>query len=511
MAPAADTLLGRFRLGYFILAEGSLRITALIGWISLALLISDVHVRAGARVALVIGNSAYQNAPLLPNPINDAGDVSASLRRLGFTVNTLADAKFDDMRRALIEFGRQARGAELAVVFFAGHGIQTAGENWLIPTDAQLASDLDVANEAIGLQSMVRAVSNTTRLGLVILDACRNNPFLPGMQITNVSRTVERGLSRVEPSDNVLVAYSARDGTTARDGSGRNSPFTAALLKNIETPGLEIRFLFANVRDDVMAATNREQQPFVYGSLSKERICLSSCARPADSAANASEATPAPAKTDPAQASSSADIRRDYEFALQLDTIEGWNSFLKQYPDGFFADLARGHLGKLASAKSAAAEPARVPEVEKAQPAKPDQVATAVAAEAPGRKDSEAQFFMLKVCNKSNRRASVAAMGKTSLDSDDWHVEGWWNVAPKRCSNLKKYVKGKIYLFAQEDGNPSVMWQGDALRTCVASPGPFDRVNQDGHKCAANERAVSFLSFSTSDDSFVWNLSPLTR
>ena len=118
---------------------------------------------------------------------------------------------------------------------------------------------------------------------------------------------------------------------------------------------------------------------------------------------------------------------------------------------------------------------------------------------------------MLKVCNKSNRRASVAAIGRTSVESEDMHVEGWWNVPPHQCSNLKRYVRGTIYLFAQEDGNPAVMWQGSALRACVATPGPFDRVNRDSYKCAAHERAVSFLVFSASDESFVWNLSPLGR
>jgi len=460
----------------------------------------------------VIGNSAYQNAPLLPNPVNDAADVSTALRRLGFTVNTVTNAKFDEMRRALIEFGRQARGAELAVIFFAGHGVQMAGDNWLIPTDAQLASDLDVANEAIGLQAMIRAVSNTSRLGLVILDACRNNPFLPGMQITNVARSVERGLSRIEPSDNVMVAYAARDGTTARDGAGRNSPFTASLLKNLETPGLEIRFLFANVRDDVMAATNREQQPFVYGSLSKEQICLSGCAPPSNGA-KAPEPAASQAKSGPRPEDALAETRRDYEFALQLGTTEAWNSFLKQYPGGFYADLARGQLGKLAAATlaAAAAEKSREDEKSRLEKPRPDPVTAALGSEEPKRKSNEAQFFVLKVCNQSSRRASVAAMGKTSPENDDWHVEGWWSVAPRQCSSLKKFVKGAIYLFAQEDGNPAVMWQGTALRTCVASPGPFDRVNRDGYKCGAGERLVSFLSFSASDDSFVWNLSPLGR
>jgi hypothetical protein len=251
-----------------------LKVAALIGSMIVALLLGAMPANAGTRVALVIGNSAYQNVPFLPNPVNDANDLSTSLKRLDFDVKTLTNARYDDMRRALIEFGQQARGAEIAVIFFAGHGIQIGGDNWLIPVDAQLATDLNVANETIGLQSLTRAVSNTTKLGLVMLDACRSNPFLPKMQSTNLSRAVDRGFSRVEPSDNVLVAYAARDGTTASDGSGRNSPFTNSLLKNIETPGLEVRFLFANIRDDVMAATRREQQPFVYGSLSRDMIFL---------------------------------------------------------------------------------------------------------------------------------------------------------------------------------------------------------------------------------------------
>ena len=264
----------RFTIAYSHGREVLLRFAVLIALVVVALLATPLESRADTRVALVIGNSTYQNVSALPNPVNDANDISESLRRLGFDVKTLANANFDDMRRALIGFGQQARGAEFAVIFFAGHGMEIGGENWLIPVDAQMASDLDVASEAIGLPTLTRAVSNTTKLGLVILDACRSNPFLPKMQRTNLTRAVDRGFARVEPNDNVLVAYAARDGTTANDGAGRNSPFTSSLLKNIETPGLEVRFLFANVRDDVMAATKREQQPYIYGSLSKEQIYL---------------------------------------------------------------------------------------------------------------------------------------------------------------------------------------------------------------------------------------------
>ena len=253
----------------------------------------------GKRVALVIGNSAYRNVPALPNPANDAADVAAALTRLGFTVALIANASFDEMRRGLIALGRDAAGADMAVVYFAGHGMEINGENWLIPIDAELKRDTDVENEAVSLRSAMLQVSNTTSLGLVILDACRNNPFAAKMQRSLVLRAVASGgLGRIEPVGNVLVAYAARDGTTALDGDNRNSPFTTALLHNIEVPGVEVTFMFRNVRDDVMEATRNEQQPFVYGSLSRRAIYLAAPPSPADQA----KAEPANAAPGPAQA-----------------------------------------------------------------------------------------------------------------------------------------------------------------------------------------------------------------
>jgi len=229
----------------------------------------------GKRVALVIGNSAYRNVPELPNPANDAGDIAAALKRLGFAVTLIANASFDEMRRGLIAFGHDAAGADMAAIYFAGHGMEINGENWLIPIDADLKRDTDAENEAISLRSVMLQVSNTTSLGLVILDACRNNPFAAKIRRSLALRAATiGGLGRIEPVGNVLVAYAARDGTTALDGDGRNSPFTTALLRNIETPGLEVTFMFRSVRDDVMEATKNEQQPFVYGSLSREAIYL---------------------------------------------------------------------------------------------------------------------------------------------------------------------------------------------------------------------------------------------
>ena len=229
---------------------------------------------AEKRVALVIGNGAYKSVPKLTNPINDAADMSTALQRLGFEVQLATDLTYDGMRRNLRDFNRRADGADIVLVFFAGHGIEVGGENWLIPVDAQLKSDRDIDIESIGMRSFLASIEGAGKLGMIILDACRNNPFANQMQRTNRTRSVGRGLASIEPVGNVLVAYAAKDGTTAADGDGRNSPFTRSLLSHIETPGLEINFLFRNVRDDVITATRREQQPFVYGSLSRDAIYL---------------------------------------------------------------------------------------------------------------------------------------------------------------------------------------------------------------------------------------------
>jgi uncharacterized protein len=230
--------------------------------------------RAAGRVALVIGNSDYTHATSLANPANDAADTAASLERLGFSVIRALNVDFNAFGQAIRTFNAQVQGAEIGLVYYAGHGVELGGENWLIPVDAELRTDVDVANESIGLKTLMQSVRQASGAGLVILDACRDNPFTAKMSRSKLTRSVDRGLARVEPTANVLVAYAAKDGTVAKDGTGRNSPFTAALLNNLETPGLDVGLLFRTVRDEVLSATRREQQPFVYGSLSSKPIYL---------------------------------------------------------------------------------------------------------------------------------------------------------------------------------------------------------------------------------------------
>jgi len=226
------------------------------------------------RVALIVGNGNYQNVPLLATTLNDAGDIAQSFERLGFVTTKLFNASYDDLRRAIRRFNELTKNADIAVIYFGGHALEAGGENWLLPVDADLRADLDIAQEAIGLSSLMQSVGRVSVLGMVILDASRSNPFAARMQRTSQTRSVDRGLARVEPTQNVLVAYASKDGTTNEDRGGRNSPYAAALLRYLESPGLDIGFMFRKVRDDVLSNTNRRQQPFVYGSLPNKPIYL---------------------------------------------------------------------------------------------------------------------------------------------------------------------------------------------------------------------------------------------
>ena len=192
---------------------------------------------ASQRVALVIGNAAYEHAPGLANPLNDAGDLGAALGRLGFKVTRLDNAGYDKMRRGLRAFTRAASTAEVALVFYAGHGIEVDKRNFLIPVDARLQSDREVEFETVSLDLVSRAVEGASGLGLVILDACRDNPFAAAMKRSGAKRSIGRGLARVEPSGETLVAYAAKGGSVAADGRGRNSPYTTALLAHVEERG----------------------------------------------------------------------------------------------------------------------------------------------------------------------------------------------------------------------------------------------------------------------------------
>ncbi len=192
------------------------------------------------------------------------------IRNVGFrSVVTKMDLTRDQTIQALREFANVADSADWAVVYYSGHGIEYGGVNYMIPVDAQLKVDRDIDLETVDVGKVLSAIEGAKRLRLVILDACRDNPFTSQMRRTMASRSIGRGLARIEPEAGTLVVYAAKHGETALDGEGRNSPFAEALVRRIqERPSQEIRRLFDLVRDDVMETTRGKQQPFSYGSLS---------------------------------------------------------------------------------------------------------------------------------------------------------------------------------------------------------------------------------------------------
>jgi uncharacterized caspase-like protein len=344
-------------LGSVLIAALELLMRAFLGIVLTVWLTSAVSQPALAekRVALVIGNSAYQNVARLGNPANDAAAMTETLKGAGFDlVETRRDLKTSEMRRALRDFSDKTRDADVAVVYYAGHGIEVDGTNYLVPVDAVLERDIDIYDEAFALDRILVTIEPAKQLRLVILDACRDNPFAKIMKRSIGSRAVGRGLAKVEPnSPNTLIAFASKAGSTASDGDSKNSPFTAALVRHIAKPGLDLRKAFGFVRDDVLKNTGNRQEPYVYGSLGGDDVPL----------------VPAKPMVTGPQADPQSAVRRDYELALQLGTREIWEAFLQTYPDGFYAELAKGQLKRVAAeeARAAASDKARQAEQEKAR------------------------------------------------------------------------------------------------------------------------------------------------
>ena len=302
-------------------------LTALLTAVLVASCATSAH--AEKRVALTIGNSAYKNVPQLPNPVNDSAAVAALLRSAKFdVVEANTNLGITEMRKAISAFADVASDADIAIVYYAGHGIEVDGINYMIPIDAVLRRDVDVDDEAVTLDRILKVLEPVKRLRLVILDACRENPFATSMKRLQGSRAITRGLARVEPAvSDTLIAYAAKAGSVAIDGDGANSPFTSALLKYLTAPGLDLRLAFGKVRDEVMKATKNKQEPLVYGSLGGSTVAL----------------VPAP-ETHVVEQTKPPD-EAQFELAF-WETIKNeknpelFRAYLNRYPKGNFADLA---------------------------------------------------------------------------------------------------------------------------------------------------------------------------
>jgi uncharacterized caspase-like protein len=323
------------------------------------------------RVALVIGNGAYKSAPALDNPTTDARGVSTALKRIGFEVIEGYDLGFSEMRAKLAEFAAALPDSRAALVYYAGHGVSVEEENFLLPVDIALKSVTDLDINAINIDLILRQMRREERVNVVILDACRDNPFAKELAAStkNRSAVADRGLSRIDVSaKGTLIAFATDPRSVAADGPrGGHSPFTAALLRHLETPGASIDTILNRVRADVWEATNKKQMPWVNTSLIGEFIMNPAPAPTLTLAVGQPSAAADPVAADPRVAQE----QRMWDSAEKSNLPEDYKAYLDAYPTGAFAQMARNRIARAAT------------EAPKAEPAKP--AAAVVASAEPGR------------------------------------------------------------------------------------------------------------------------------
>jgi carboxyl-terminal processing protease len=317
---------------------------------------------AEPRVALVIGNSGYgPNIGKLKNPVNDAKLMADTLQGLGFSVDLVLDADQKAMKRAVKSFGAKLRdaGSEATGLFYyAGHGVQVEGENFLLPVGAEIEAEADVEIESIAAADvMTQMESAGNRVNLVFLDACRNNP------LAKASRSGARGLARLDAPRGSFVGYSTAPGDVAADGDGANSPYALALAEELKKPGLSIDEAHRNVRAKVLAETGNKQTPWDSSSLTGAVVLLEQPVAPAPAPVAAAVPAPQPAQ----QAAIDKEVVFWESIKDSTDPAE-YEAYLQQYPDGSFAPLAKAKIAKLAKAPAAPPAPT--------QPAQPVQQAS---------------------------------------------------------------------------------------------------------------------------------------
>lgn len=326
------------------------RVLALLAIVAAVLFLTSTvaDAQTDKKVALVIGNSRYANEATLTNPHNDAEDMAEVLSRIGFKVMVKFDLDYNSLRNSLMEFTQFADQAEIAAVFYAGHGIEMTGTNYLIPVDARLDNESQIAFQALPLDLVLNSVSGASRLRIVFLDACRNNPFLKKIQSKlGTSRSaLGRGLAPIEPNEGTVVAFAAKDGTTAGDGAERNSPFTKALLKHIVQPGLDVDFLLRHVRDDVLKETDGKQEPYKYGSLPAESMSL---AETEDAAAARQKPGQGAAPVQTATRGETDQARAAWEAVSNSNNRTDMETIVRMFPGTVYSDLAEARIAQIAT------------------------------------------------------------------------------------------------------------------------------------------------------------------
>jgi hypothetical protein len=339
---------------------------------------------AAKRVALVIGNSAYQNASVLANPANDASDMATSLRTLGFTVVDGRDLDHRAMRDKVREFSNELRGADVGMLFYAGHAIQVNGTNYLAPVDTRLEYETDIDFETISLDFIQAQMEREVKTILIFLDACRDNPLTRSFKTAARSTGAGQGLAEAKLSAaGTFIAFATNPGNVALDGKGRNSPFTKALLANIQRPGVEISTLMTDVRLAVVQETDGAQTPWINSSLlghfyfaqaAQQASVPAQQTASLDKADVAQEARPAQSSL-PSELSTAQIEKLAWEAVKDTPHPEELEAFMAIYGSSFYGELARIRLARLNEERKAAANAAQAKQetvqVQQQEPAKP--------------------------------------------------------------------------------------------------------------------------------------------
>src|ERR1700726_4186184 len=317
-----------------------------------ALLVSGNAALADKRVAFVVGNSAYRNVAPLANPAVDAKSMAKLLRNVGFDVVEGTNLTRDRMTERVLQFGKKAEGADVALFFYAGHGIALNGTNYLLPVDADIKSEMDVKlGNAVNVDVTLEQTMADAKVKLVFLDACRDNPFASKIKSNSPTRSlsVQQGLAEMKSGEGTLIAFATGPGQTALDGQeGTNSPFTRALIAHITTPGVEIQQAMTEVRAQVNEETNKGQLPWGHTNLIGS-VYLNPAPVPAPGAAASTASAPA------AVASSSPGTDVELEFwrsVKESNKPEELNAYLTNYPNGQFKSLALARIASLENGPS---------------------------------------------------------------------------------------------------------------------------------------------------------------
>ncbi|WP_346911511.1 caspase family protein [uncultured Roseibium sp.] len=328
------------------------------------------------RVALVIGNSEYANTVVLPNPVNDATAMATKLRNLGFDVVAGYDLDLRNMRKTVGQFARSAKGADIALLFYAGHGMQIGGQNYLVPVDASLQDETDLDFETMPMDFILRQMTNDVKVQLVFLDACRDNPLarsLARRMSPSRSATVGQGLAEIKlietGGSGSVIAFSTSPGDVALDGDGQNSPFTTALLKHIDEPNASIQTVMTRVTGDVYSETERRQRPWVNASLIGEVFLNKTASQQVASLEQGTTGTQTSGSTAAVAPSgpSNAALAWEREKAV-WDAAEGtgskaaYEAYLRAYPTGTFAEIAREKITTITRSAETTPKVASVPQ-----------------------------------------------------------------------------------------------------------------------------------------------------